>query len=190
MFAIARGADARSRTLAIVPVHMTRLAQIVATLALCLWLGGLIALFTFVSALFKHDRTIAVQAAPVLFDAFTVVQLFVAPIGLIALLAWRTVVRSRRVSALIVLFGLCLASAAYVTLAIIPEMTSIRQAGQSGDSSRFKQLHGRSMIFYGSQTIALLIAAIMWPGAIAQRADGSGPAKGSPDATADRGSVR
>jgi hypothetical protein len=169
---------------------MFRIAQIIVTISLSLWLGGLIALFTFVSALFKHDRTIAIQAAPMLFDVFAMFQLIIGLIGLIALFFWRSIVRPFALNAMIVLFALSLASAAYVTFSIIPEMTAIREAGQSGDSPRFKQLHGRSMIFYSSETIALLVSAILLPGAIARRADGPARATGSRAELANPTAVR
>jgi hypothetical protein len=169
---------------------MTRIAQIVVVISTCLWLGGLVALFLFVGALFKHDRTVAIQSAPVLFDVFAKYQLVVGLVGLIALMVWRSIVRSSWISAIAVLFALSLVSAAYVTFSIIPEMEAIRLAGQSGDSPRFKQLHGRSMIFYSSQTIALFVSAIMLPGAIGRRADESVRAINSPGVTADRGSIR
>jgi len=169
---------------------MNRIAQMIVTLSMCLWLGGLIALFLFVSALFKHDRTVAIQGAPILFDVFAMYQIIVGLVGLIALLVWRSMVRSLAMTAMIVLFALSLGSTAYVTFSIIPEMTSIRVAGQSGDSPRFKQLHGQSMMFYSSQTIALLIAAMLLPAAISadaltRRSRGSVEARGFPVGTAD-----
>ena len=169
---------------------MTRIAQIIVTISTALWLGGLLALFLFVSALFKHDRTVATQGAPVLFDVFAMYQIGVGFIGLLALLIWRATVRSHLASAIIVMFALSIGCAAYVTFSIIPEMTAIREAGQSGDSPRFKQLHGRSMIFYSAQTISLLLSAVMLPGAIARTARGSAPETGSPGAIADRVAAR
>ena len=50
---------------------MNRLAQIAVMIALSLWLGGLVALFLFVSALFRNDHPVAVRAAPILFQAFS-----------------------------------------------------------------------------------------------------------------------
>src|SRR3954467_13843754 len=102
---------------------MSRIAQIIVTLSIVLWLGGLVALFLFVSAMFRHDRTVAIQGAPVLFYTFSMFQMIVAPIGLIALFFWRSMIRSAGLNAMIVLFALSLASAAYVTFSIIPEMT-------------------------------------------------------------------
>jgi hypothetical protein len=164
---------------------MIRIAQIIAAISTALWLGGLMALFLFVSALFKHARTVATQGAPVLFDVFAIYQLGVGFIGLLALLIWRATIRSHLVGAIIVMFALSLGCAAYVTFSVIPEMTAISEAGQSGDSPRFRQLHGRSMIFYSAQTIALLLSAIMLPGAIARTARGAGRGTDSPGATAD-----
>lgn len=158
---------------------MNRIAQIVANVSLSLWLGGLVALFLFVGALFNHDRSLAISGAPVLFNLFASYQLVVGVIGLIALFFWRSMVRSGSLTAIIVLFIISLALAAYVTFSMIPEMEAIRIAGQSGDSPRFKTLHGMSMIFYSSQTVALLIAAIMLPIAIARTARASVSATGS-----------
>ena len=169
---------------------MNRLAQVIVTLSLALWLGGLVALFLFVSAMFKHDRTVAIQAAPVLFEVFAMYQLGVGFIGLLGLLIWRTTVRSSLVSSIIVLFALSLGCAAYVTFSIIPEMTGIRETGQAGDSPRFKALHGRSMIFYSSQTIALLLSALMLPGAVARTGREAELARGSPGAIADPAAAR
>jgi len=175
---------------AIILRAMNRIAQIVVNISVALWLGGLVALFLFVGALFKHDRTIAIQAAPPLFGIFATYQLVVGGIGVIALFFWRASARSHLVSAIIVLFIISLALAAYVTFSVIPEMEAIRVAGQSGDSPRFKTLHGMSMIFYSSQTIALLIAAVMLPFAIAGTARATAPARRSRDGIADPVAVR
>ena len=176
---------------------MTRAAQILVVIATSLWLGGLVALFLFVGALFGHDRTIAIQAAPPLFNVFAKYQLLVGLIGLIALFFWQaSYARTPWTIVIMALLALSLALAAYVTFSVIPEMEAIRIAGQSGDSPRFKTLHGRSMIFYSSQTIAMLLAAMMLPSAItasARRARTgieSDPARDSPVATADRVAVR
>ncbi|MBC8109170.1 MAG: hypothetical protein H7Z14_21465 [Anaerolineae bacterium] len=169
---------------------MNRLLQIAASVALALWLGGLVALFLFVGALFREDRTLAISAAPTLFNSFATYQLFLGMIGLIALFFWRSMVRSRWISTIIVLFIISLALAAYVMFSMIPEMEAIRIGGQSGDSPRFKTLHGMSMIFYTSQTIALLLAAMMIPlaisaDAVSRTAREAGPATRSPGDIAD-----
>ena len=174
---------------------MKRITQIVVVVAVALWLGGLLALFLFVTALFKTDRSIGMIAAPILFDSFATYQLIVGAVGLVALCWWRALVRSHWVSVMIVLFVISLAGASYVTFSIIPEMESIRDAGHSGDSPRFKSLHGMSMGFYSTQTIALLLAAIILPSAISadaktRRAKASGLATDFPDATADPAQAR
>jgi hypothetical protein len=166
---------------------MTRIAEIVAVISTALWLGGLVALFLFVGALFRHDRTVAIQAAPPLFNTFATYQLAIGLAGLIALFFWRSMVGSRLISAMIVLYIISLALAAYVTFSMIPEMEAIRLAGQSGDSPRFKTLHGMSMIFYSSQTIALLIGAMMLPSAISASSAAARTTRGVAPAIDSRG---
>ncbi|CAN5653260.1 hypothetical protein BH09PLA1_BH09PLA1_37130 [soil metagenome] len=170
---------------------MNRYLQIVCSIAVSLWLGGLIALFVFVTALFKTDRSIGLIAAPILFHSFAAYQLIVGAAGLIALCFWRAIVRSRWINVMIVMFAISLALAAYVTFSMIQEMEAIRDAGHSGDSPRFKTLHGLSMVLYLSQAIALLFCAVILPLAISASAASRTrreivPATDSPDGTADR----
>lgn len=74
---------------------MNRFLTYVVTLTLGLWMGGLVALILFVSSLFVKARSIAVDAAPVLFHVFERYQLGLAAVGLFSLVIWRWTGRSK-----------------------------------------------------------------------------------------------
>ena len=174
---------------------MNRALQIIVVIALSLWLGGLVALFLFVSALFRNDRTVALSAAPILFKVFSNYQIIVGLIAINALIFWRARVRSKSIGAIAILVIASLATAGFVAIKVIPEMEVIRLSGQSGTSPRFKMLHGVSMILYVVQMIALLLAAMLLPAAVrsdeAARIAPEDPAeRGFPVAAVDRASTK
>ena len=148
-------------------------------LAWGLWFGALMALFVFVQVLFRTDRSIAVKAAPILFITFEKCQLALAAAALIVTAIWR--LRSPRVI-LTVMFALfCVASIAAIVppITITPKMEALRLAGES-NSPQFKALHGRTMIFYMTEAISLLVAGLLLPkilrDASPETASGSAPA--------------
>lgn len=129
-------------------------ARIIALLCIGLWLGGIAALFLFVSQLFQADREAAAIAAPVIFKSFASYQLVIAGIGLISTLWWRR-------WPLLSIVALCAVAAAVTAFYVIPQMEAIRAAGEAGSSTRFKRLHGASMMIFASQAALLLIAHII-----------------------------
>ncbi len=131
-----------------------------------LWFGAILGLFLFVQVLFKTDRDVAVRAAPRMFIAFETFQLVLAAIALIATAVWRLRVPRALLTVIFVLF--CIASVAAIIppIAITPKMELLRIAGQSS-SPQFKALHGRTMIFYMTITISLLVVGLLLPSAIA-----------------------
>jgi hypothetical protein len=130
-----------------------------------LWFGGIVAVFVFVSYLFSHDRAIAVKAAPMIFNVFSIYQLVLGSIAIVAAIAWRMACPSRLITSLMLLSIGSGIFAAVIAFAIVPEMEQIRVAGQSG-GDRFKQLHGRSMALFLAETLCLFIATIILPAAI------------------------
>jgi hypothetical protein len=164
-----------------------RALSVIVLVAWGLWFGGIMALFIFVQVLFKADRAVAVQAAPRMFLAFETYQLALAAIALITTAMWR--LRAPR-AILTVLFALfCIASIAAIVppIAITPKMEILRIAGQSS-SAEFKTLHGRTMIFYMTETISLFVAGLLLPSVLAspERAEESAPATAPPADAADR----
>ena len=146
------------------------------TLTVALWLGGLVALFSFAQALFSADRALAVRAAPVLFDVFAPYQLILAGVGLVAGGAWWGATRRRSAAGAVGLLAVAAAGAAVVGFLIVPRMEAIRLAGESG-SDAFKQLHGASMAVFLGETLALFAAAVILAVAGKCRADAP-PASG------------
>jgi hypothetical protein len=144
---------------------MRSILAMLTAVAWALWLGGLAALFLFVSVLFKQDRAVAVEAAPRMFAVFERYQLVLAAVALITTTAWRLVDRRVILTALFGMFALATLAAVLEPVYISGEMQRLRVAGESG-SDRFRQLHGRSMMVYVGETLVLLVAATMLPKAI------------------------
>jgi hypothetical protein len=136
------------------------LTAILALLAWSLWLGGMIALFIFVTTLFNSDRDLAIQAAPKMFVVFQKYQLILAAISLIAVVGWRITSPSKSIVAAFVLFAVAAFAAVSVSIWILPPMEKLRLAGESS-SPQFGKLHGESMVLYLAENILLLIAGIM-----------------------------
>jgi hypothetical protein len=164
-----------------------RALSLILLLAWALWFGGLIALFIFVQVLFKSDRAVAVQAAPRMFLAFETYQLVLAAIALVTTAMWRLRAPRAILTTLFALF--CIASIAAIVppIAITPRMEILRIAGQSS-STEFKTLHGRTMIFYMTETISLLVAGLLLPSVLASpgTAEESAPASAPPADAADQ----
>ena len=146
--------------------------------ALTLWLGGLVALFIFVQAMFNANRAVAVEAAPMLFNVFEKYQLILFAIAMISVIAWRLIIGCSTAKRWIMLMVILAGSLAIVQTAFVSSrMTAIRQSGQSGDGeldgdfrAEFRRLHGYSMMIYVSQTALLAAAACLLPAAISAEA--------------------
>lgn len=149
---------------------MRKLLTIIFSAALTLWLGGSIALFLFVQTMFRNDRAIAVNAAPMLFRVFESYQLVLLLIAMFSLIAWRLMVCSKAkkwIMALLIVAGIC---AVVQTAVVSNRMRAILAAGQSAEGE-FRRLHGYSMMIYVSQTVVLAAAACLLPAAISAEAD-------------------
>ena len=137
----------------------------IAVLAWGLWLGGAVALFFFVTVLFRTDREMAKQAAPVLFQAFEVYQTSLAGAAVVATGGWLLGGRSWAKVSVFALFLL----AGVATLAgprlITAKMEVLRRAGKS-DSPEFKRLHGWSSALYTAEAGLLGVAGLLLPAAI------------------------
>jgi hypothetical protein len=140
----------------------------VTTLAWALWLGGLMALFLFVSHLFKVDRPTAVVAAPRMFVAFERYQIMLAVVALAAgaVWWWSSAAPRRALATMFVLFVLATGCATGSSRVITPRMESLRQQGLSG-GPEFKRLHGMSMLCYTSAAGLLAINGFLLPAAAA-----------------------
>jgi hypothetical protein len=144
---------------------MQYLLRLVSVLAWGLWLGGLIALFLFVMALFKEDRPTALVAAPLMFARFERAQLFFAAVALLAVGGLR-LLEPRAVHSLVFTF-LAVATVALVISATLirPKMERLRVAGESS-GPQFRHMHGQSMGLYSLQASALALAALFIPAAM------------------------
>jgi hypothetical protein len=134
--------------------------MMIAFLAWALWLGGMIALFVFVTTLFNGDRAIAVQAAPRMFVVFQKYQLILAAIELAAIVVWKSALPSKLIVAAFIVFAAAALAAVAVSIWILPRMEQLRSMGESS-SPEFGRLHGISMMLYLAEVLFLLIGGIM-----------------------------
>jgi len=157
--------------------------SLLTAVAWALWLGGLMALFLFVSHLFKVDRPTAVVAAPQIFDYFEKYQLVLAAVGLVSVFGWRMVERRGWLIGIFTCFALAAVGAVVVAAVITPPMQRLRVAGESS-GPQFKKLHGQSMMIFSSEVLLLTVAGAMLPAALTpsrrQTAPGSDPRSAPP----------
>ncbi len=140
-----------------------------------LWFGGNIALFLFVSSLFRQNRSLAIDAAPVLFITFERYHLLLAGASVVLSGAWLARDRSRATTALFVLLilgGLAAAgSAAFIT----PRIMQLRHLHQT-DTAEFKRMHGLSMMIYSGEAVVLLIAGVVLSAVMRRQSIAAAPA--------------
>jgi hypothetical protein len=141
---------------------LRRLAASLFCIACSLWFGGLAALFLFATLLFSQDRPTALKAAPMMFLAFERYQLILAAAALLAVVAWRILAKSIRVTVLFWLLAAATLPAALGPVLVTSKMEQLRQQGQA-DSPQFRKLHGISMIAYTGETFILLVAGLFLP---------------------------
>jgi hypothetical protein len=160
------------------------LVAILATLGWALWFGGIVALFLFVSVMFRESRPVAVDAAPMLFHAFERYQLLLAAFVLVCLVLWRVLAHARAIMLVFTFVALAAVAAVLSTTLVTPRMETLRRQGQSG-SPEFRQLHGRSMMFYTSEAALLLLAGVALPSAVAAGTVKPPPAAATPETVPD-----
>jgi hypothetical protein len=135
-----------------------------AALAWGLWLGGLVAMFIFVMTLFRADRAIAIEAAPRMFAAFHSYELILGPIALAVTALWLAVEKHRGVIWLLLAFATAMVGS-FITGSLITRMNAVRLS-QGSNSPEFKRLHRQAEGIYQGQTMVLLGAGLLLPGAI------------------------
>lgn len=167
---------------------MQRLLAGLVVLAWGLSFGGIIALFLFVSTMFRESRPIAVDAAPMLFHVFEHYQLLLAAFALVCLVLWRVLVPARSIMIVFTFMALAAVMAVLSTTLVTPRMETLRRQGQS-TSPEFRQLHGRSMLFYTAEAALLLLAGMTLPAAIGSTWVKSLPAPKPPETTPDTAAV-
>ena len=138
------------------------LARTALALVAALWLGGLVALFVSVQALFSHDRELAKAAAPVLFDVFDLYQRGLAVAGVVVALVLLATRPTRSAVVAAVLLAACAVPAAVVAFSVMPKMNALL-AGGAGTSPAFMRLHGLSMVLYLAETVVLLAVVLLLP---------------------------
>lgn len=139
---------------------MRRVLPLLVLIVWSLWFGGMIGLFLFVQTLFRADRAIAVEAAPRLFAAFELYGLLLGAAALVLAFSWQLLARSRWIVALFTLLGVASVGAVVHATFISPKMHALGAAGQSG-SPQFRALHGRSMMVYSAEALALLAGGVV-----------------------------
>jgi len=137
-------------------------------IAWALWLGGLGAIFLFVTRLFLVDNDLGVRAAPVLFLVFERYQLLVAGLALIGTALLRIVLRSSGATILFWLLGAAAVLAALEPIAITSRLEQLRTTGRT-NTPQFEHLHQDATIVYSTETLILLAAGFALPGAIRPR---------------------
>ena len=147
---------------------LRRMAASLVCIAWALWLGGLGALFLFVTDLFAKDRPTALKAAPQMFLVFERYQILLAAAALMGVVAWRILAGSIRVTVLFILLSAATVPTALGPMFITSRMEQLRQQGQSS-SPEFRKLHGISMIVYTGQTLILLAAGLTLPWAMREQ---------------------
>jgi hypothetical protein len=156
---------------------MRRLAPLFAvavTLAWALWFGGLITLFLAVTSLFdtfSADRALAGTAAAGIFRRFESYQLFLAAVAVVAAALWRVsdpVVSPRRRTIVLMLLALSAGMALVSTFVVSNRIENLRQNGLT-DTPEFRRLHGLSMTAYSAESLTLLVAGLLLPGAFVLR---------------------
>jgi hypothetical protein len=134
-------------------------------IAWALWLGGLGALFLFVTRLFAFNPALAKQAAPLLFHVFEKYQIVLAAASLLGAAVWRVFAKSSRATALFWMLGIASALAAAGPMLITSKMDALMASDQS-DSPEFRKLHGESMMIYSAEMLILLSVGFTLPWAL------------------------
>ncbi len=137
-----------------------RLPSTLTLIAWAMWFGGIMALFVFVQVLFKADRGVAMSAAPMLFGAFEVYQIFLAAATLIGVMTWYLVERRSRLVAAFGLLAVATIIAVVNSTVITRPMEQLRTSGQV-QSASFKRLHGYSRLFYVTESAVLLLGGVV-----------------------------
>jgi hypothetical protein len=141
---------------------MRTLLQIITTIAWALWLGGLVALFLFVTTLFRNNHEQAAHTAPQLFLAFEKYQIILAAVAVVGTLAWRWTNRSTLLDTMLVIFALATGISVLSSAVLTPRILQMAADGLT-HTPEFLKAHGESMLAYTSETLLLLIAGIMLP---------------------------
>lgn len=136
------------------------------------WLGSLVHLLLTVSTLFrafpKATSSVAVEAAPAVFNATEVFLLVVAGVTLCAAATWCRLAPARTRSWLAWLLAAAAALAFAQHTIVTTKMNALREAGQ-GASDAFGMLHGVSSSQYLLQTALVLAATVLLPAALSKR---------------------
>jgi hypothetical protein len=130
-----------------------------------LWLGGLGALFLFVTQLFRANHDLAAQSAPILFLTFEKYQLLLAMALMLGMALWRICGQTRRLAILFWIFALASMAAALEPMAVTRRLEILRATGQTA-SPEFQKWHRVAGIVYSTETLVLLAGGLLIPGAI------------------------
>jgi len=139
---------------------MSRIFSTFLMILWALWFGGTIALFIFVVALFRHDRPLAITAAPVLFLTFERYHLILGTLCLLASGLWMITTQSRIKIFMLIAFMAASACALISSTFITPHIMDLRQQNRT-QTDEFKRAHGQSSMIYTSEAVLLLLAGVL-----------------------------
>jgi hypothetical protein len=146
---------------------MTRnLLRILLSTLLAIWLGAMLMLLNGVMALFAaHPRaggsSVAVQGAPVLFNAFERVGVWVAIATMVVAALTAAVWKHQRWvrKTIIVMVAMALACFMVSFLWLTPEIDRLREAGQN-QTDEFRSKHNYSNVLYLGQLSMVVVAFV------------------------------
>jgi hypothetical protein len=152
---------------------MRYLFSFLTTLAWALWFGGAMTLMILVVHLFRTDRALAIQAAPIMFVEFAKYQVLLAAAALLFSAIWRLIEPRALLTTIFILLAGSAIATVLIAAVITPRMETLRIAGET-HTAQYSKLHGESGIAYSADAALLLLAGLLLPRAM--RARGSVPA--------------
>lgn len=144
---------------------MRYLFSFLTTLAWALWFGGAMTLMILVIHLFRTDRSVAIQAAPMMFVQFAKYQVILAAAALLFSAVWRLIEPRAILTTIFVLFAGSAIATVLIAAVITPRMETLRIAGQT-HTAQYAKLHGESGIAYSADAVLLLLAGLLLPRAM------------------------
>ena len=126
-------------------------------LSCVLLLGGGLTVLVGVQTMFSRDRSVAVDAAPILFDIFQWIALALTSFALLTSIGGYAFKRGKAASVALLL---SVGASAFVSFYVMPKMDHLQAIGESG-SDAFKSLHGQSMIAVLGLLGGALVATVL-----------------------------
>ena len=124
------------------------------------WFGGVMALFLFVTALFRQNRTVALNATPIIFVTFERYHLILAAAALVSCGVWMGTAPIKIKTAVFAMLAIAAVVASASAGVITPRIIALRKENRV-NTPEFKKMHGLANALYMSEALALLGAGVM-----------------------------